>query len=77
MPDEQNYETHLLSYEEASQRVWGSERMALRYAWEVYCNTLDYFYQQAQQEPTQPSLQSGTQFATSFSHLEANLFPQK
>jgi hypothetical protein len=75
MPDEQNYEPHLLSYEEAFQRVWGSERMALRYAWEVYCDTIDYLHQQAQ--PTQPSPQSGTQFVTSFSHVGAKLFPQK
>ena len=63
MPDEQNFETHLLSYEEASQKVWGAERMALHYAWEVYCGTLDYFHQQEQQERTQPSSQSGIQFA--------------
>jgi len=73
MPDEQNYETHLLSYEEASRKVWGAERMALYYAWEVYCETLNYFHQQEQQDPTQPSSQSGTQFATSFSHLGVNL----
>ena len=40
MPDEQNYESHLLSIEDALARVSGGERMALLYTWEVYCFTL-------------------------------------
>ncbi|KAF9484164.1 hypothetical protein BDN70DRAFT_798276 [Pholiota conissans] len=41
MWDEQHYESHLLSFEEAVQRVWGQELMILRYAWTIYGNTLE------------------------------------
>jgi ADP-ribose pyrophosphatase YjhB (NUDIX family) len=60
MPDEQNYESHLLPYEEALQRVWGSEKMTLRYAWAVYCNTLQQLCEveneRSQQEQTTSQL---------------------
>jgi hypothetical protein len=70
MPDEQNYESHLLSYEEALQRVWGSERMALQYAWAVYCNTLEQLYElenekRQQEQQGHTTSQLGKQFATS------------
>jgi len=40
MPDEQNYESHLLPIEEALKLVSGGERKILQYAWEIYCFTL-------------------------------------
>jgi len=46
MPDEQNYESHLLSIEDALSRVSGGERKVLRYAWEIYCFTLTEFERQ-------------------------------
>jgi predicted transcriptional regulator len=40
MPNEQNYQSHLLSIEEAMNHVTGGERKVLQYAWEIYCYTL-------------------------------------
>ncbi|PPR05099.1 hypothetical protein CVT24_010086 [Panaeolus cyanescens] len=40
MPDEQDFESHLLTYEQAMKNVWGEEVLVLRYAWEVYQHTL-------------------------------------
>lgn len=40
MPDEQNYETHLLSIDEALSHISGGEQKVLLYAWELYCITL-------------------------------------
>ena len=40
MPNEQNYQSHLLSIEDAINYVSGAEQKILRYAWEVYCYTL-------------------------------------
>jgi len=39
MSDEQNYQSHLLSINDAMSRVSGGERKVLRYAWEIYCYT--------------------------------------
>ena len=41
MPDEQNYQSHLLSIEDAMSHVSGGERKILQYAWELYCYTLN------------------------------------
>lgn len=41
MPDEVNYEAHLLSFEQTKERVPGPERRVLEYAWEVYCLTIE------------------------------------
>lgn len=41
MPDEQNYESHLLSIEDALNRVSGGEEKVLQYAWEIYVFTLN------------------------------------
>jgi len=41
MPDEQNYQSHLLSIEDAVRCVSGWERKILFYAWELYCFTHD------------------------------------
>ena len=40
MENEQNYRSHLLSFEDAINYVSGAERKVLRYAWELYCFTL-------------------------------------
>jgi hypothetical protein len=40
MPDEQNYRSHLLSYDDAMRYVTGEERKVLQYAWELYCYTV-------------------------------------
>jgi len=39
--DEENYVSHLLTYEEAMKKVWGSERDVLRYAWAIFLRTLE------------------------------------
>ena len=39
MADEQHYESHLLSFDEALKHISGGERKVLQYAWEVYCFT--------------------------------------
>lgn len=39
MADEQNFTSHLCTYEEARTRVWGVERDVLRYAWKLYLIT--------------------------------------
>lgn len=40
MPDEQHYESHLMSIEEAMKRVWGQEVPVLQYVWACYQETL-------------------------------------
>ncbi|KAF8900424.1 hypothetical protein CPB84DRAFT_1815380 [Gymnopilus junonius] len=40
MPDEQNFQSDLLTYEQASKCVCGQENLVLQYAWNTYCNTL-------------------------------------
>jgi hypothetical protein len=39
MADEVNFVSHLLTYEEAMKRVWGSEQDVLRFAWAVFLQT--------------------------------------
>jgi hypothetical protein len=41
MPDEQNFESHLVSVEEALPLLDISEAPVLRYAWAVYNSTLE------------------------------------
>ncbi|PPQ80336.1 hypothetical protein CVT25_003619 [Psilocybe cyanescens] len=41
MPDEQHFETHLLSYDEVMKRIWGSEINVLQYVWAIYQHTLE------------------------------------
>ena len=48
MPDEQNYQTYLLSNEEAEERVSDIEKEVLRHVWKIYCVTDDYVYEQEQ-----------------------------
>ena len=43
MPNEQNFQSHLLSIEDALDNVSGAERNILQYAWEIYCFTLNEF----------------------------------
>ncbi|KIM41860.1 hypothetical protein M413DRAFT_445070 [Hebeloma cylindrosporum] len=69
MPDEQNYQSHLLSFEEAFEKVWGSERRALRYAWQVYCWTYQHFHPQ---DATQQSSQSEATDQIPFESLEVS-----
>ncbi|KAF7288134.1 Nudix hydrolase domain-containing protein [Mycena chlorophos] len=41
MPDEVNYETHLLSLEEARRKLWGTQEMrVVEYAWTLYTETI-------------------------------------
>ncbi|KAF5325952.1 hypothetical protein D9611_001018 [Ephemerocybe angulata] len=42
MPDEVDYVSHLLTFEEARERVPPAERRVLNWAWRVYCDTLHY-----------------------------------
>lgn len=41
MPDEQNFQSYLLSVEEALPLLCSSEASVLRYAWDVYNSTLE------------------------------------
>ncbi|KAF8970681.1 hypothetical protein BDZ97DRAFT_1790492 [Flammula alnicola] len=50
MPDEQNYQSHLLPFDEALKMVWGAEERVLRYVWAVYLDTLRTLESQRQQE---------------------------
>ena len=50
MPNEQNYQSHLLSIEDAMSCVSGWERKVLQYAWEIYCHSLGEFDKQGQDE---------------------------
>ena len=49
MEDEQNYESHLLTYEDALACLPNSEQKALKYAWAVYNMTLEHQENLAQQ----------------------------
>jgi len=48
MPDEQHYQTFLLSNDEARERVSDVGKKVLRHVWKIYCVTDDYFYKQEQ-----------------------------
>ncbi len=41
MVDEENFVSHLLTYEEAMKRLGAIEQDVLRYAWAVFLNTLE------------------------------------
>ncbi|KAG5731119.1 hypothetical protein E4T56_gene15567 [Termitomyces sp. T112] len=43
MPDEQTYTSHILTYEEAMNRLWGLERHVLDYVWTIYVYTLGIY----------------------------------
>ena len=40
MPDEKNYESYLLDYEDALTKVYGQEVPLLKYAWEIYRDSM-------------------------------------
>lgn len=40
--EEYHFETHLLSYDEAVEKIWYTERPILKYAWDVYQKTLEF-----------------------------------
>jgi len=42
MPDEKNYESYLLPFDEAFEKVYGHEQFVLSYVWKLYCNTSRY-----------------------------------
>jgi len=66
MPDEQNYESYLLTFEEALPLVFGAERHVLEYAWTCYIYTLENF-----RETGQGRSESQDLVQTSRSHTEA------
>ncbi|KAG6879771.1 hypothetical protein C0992_011816 [Termitomyces sp. T32_za158] len=43
MPDEQAYTSHIVTYEEAMNCLWGLERRVLEYVWTTYLYTLDIY----------------------------------
>ena len=57
MPNEQNYQSHLLSIEDAMTLVTGGERKVLQYVWELYCYTLAEF----EKEGLQAEKETGNQ----------------
>ncbi|KAF9555735.1 hypothetical protein CPC08DRAFT_620126, partial [Agrocybe pediades] len=50
MPDEQNYKSHLMPYEEAMKKLHGDEKMVLTYAWELFQCTLKYYNELAKSQ---------------------------
>jgi len=39
MANEQNYKSHLLTFEEAIDHLWDAEKLVLAFAWRIFCNT--------------------------------------
>jgi hypothetical protein len=39
MADEQNYQSYLLTVEEAMSRLWDSEKLVVAYTWRIFLNT--------------------------------------
>ena len=39
MPNEQSFTSHLFTFDEAMERLYGAERRVLRYAWDIYHHT--------------------------------------
>jgi len=50
MAGEQNYTSHLCTYEEAMHKLEGIERSVLQYAWDVYHHTLTIEEQRRKRE---------------------------
>ena len=46
MPNEQNYQSHLLSYEEAMKKVSACERRVLHYTRSIYVETVNLLLQE-------------------------------
>jgi len=67
MPDEQNYESHLLSIDEALSHVSSGERKVLLYAWELYCLTLTELERQRSEAENRETVQPEPQEAPSCS----------
>ncbi|KAF8816963.1 hypothetical protein BYT27DRAFT_7205352 [Phlegmacium glaucopus] len=60
MPDEQNYESHLLSIDEAMRCISAGEQKILQYAWEVYCFTVEELERQRSEAERATSLRVPT-----------------
>lgn len=50
MPDEKDYESHLLDYEDALTKVYGQEVPLLKYAWEIYRDSMQTYMELDAQE---------------------------
>ncbi|KDR78272.1 hypothetical protein GALMADRAFT_119291 [Galerina marginata CBS 339.88] len=72
MPDEQSYRSYLFPFDEALQKVYGTELRVLRYAWDVYLDTAR-LYEEAQRLEDQPE-HSGPNFCLEWSP-RINCFP--
>lgn len=53
MPDEQNYISYLMSYEEAMQKLGIPDRNVLRYVWEAYVRTVNWEEEEREEERRQ------------------------
>lgn len=58
MPDEKNYESHLLGYEDALTKVYGQELPLLKYAWEIYQDSMQKYMELEEQERQREQLAS-------------------
>ncbi|KAF6750291.1 hypothetical protein DFP72DRAFT_910637 [Ephemerocybe angulata] len=71
MPDEVDYVSHLLTFEEARERVPPAERRVLNWAWRVYCDTLHYEQYLAEEAAKEVSANpNGSQSATGSTEAE-------
>ncbi|KAF9529150.1 hypothetical protein CPB83DRAFT_813005 [Crepidotus variabilis] len=52
MSDEQNYETFLLDFDEAMDRIFGAEKYVVQYVWNMFCRTEQMLKEQAEGAPS-------------------------
>lgn len=69
MEDEQNYETFLLDFDEAMDKVFGSEKYVLHYAWNLFCQTEDFLSKPRSEEDQSPFVESPDEITESMSEL--------
>jgi len=60
MRDEQNFKSYLMTYKEAMERVYGKEKMVLKYVWRLYEETLSFYHTHDQVHRVVESALNGT-----------------
>jgi hypothetical protein len=53
MPDEQNYTSYLVTYEDAMERLGEVEKKVLRFAWAAYCQMIEFDAEEREREEAQ------------------------
>lgn len=74
MPDEQNYTSYLLSYEEAIQKLDSPDKMVLRYVWKAYAQTVAFEEEDRKKERRQRAEERRLANRTSQRQASANIF---